>query len=103
MPSTVIRRFDYLADQRVFRPYLKGNLSYAWKPSQLLALANEPAAHFRPGTKWEYSNTNYLVLGLVVEAVTGKPLPQELEQRVFGPARLRSTTFDTQPKVVGRS
>jgi len=93
---------DYLADQRIFRPYLNGNLGYSWKPLRLLAFANGQATHFRPGTSWEYSNTNYLVLGLIVEAVTGKPLAQELERRVFARAGLRSTTFDTQPKIAGR-
>jgi D-alanyl-D-alanine carboxypeptidase len=93
---------DYLADARVFRPYLGGNLSYAWKPSKLLAFANAHPSHFAPGTKWEYSNTNYLVLGLIVEAVTKKPLGEELKRRVFAPAGLRSTTFDTQPRIAGR-
>jgi len=93
---------DYLSDPRVFRPYLKGDLGYAWTPPELLALANKHPAHFRAGTRWEYSNTNYLVLGLIVEAVTGNPLGQELKRRVFTRAGLRSTSFDTQPTIAGR-
>jgi D-alanyl-D-alanine carboxypeptidase len=93
---------DYLADQRIFRPYLNGNLRYVWTPSGLLAVANGHKPNFRPGARWEYSNTNYLVLGLIVEAVTGNSLASELKRRVFDRVGLRSTTFDTQPTIAGR-
>jgi D-alanyl-D-alanine carboxypeptidase len=94
--------YDYLGDQRIYRPYLNGNVGYVWTPSQLLAIANEHKPRFRPGTKWEYSNTNYLVLGLIVEAVTGNPVGTELRRRVFERAGLRATTFDTKPTIAGR-
>jgi D-alanyl-D-alanine carboxypeptidase len=93
---------DYLADPRIFRPYQNGNVRKAWTPSQLLAIANGHKPNFPPGAKWEYSNTNYLVLGLIVEAVTGNPLASELKRRVFDRAGLRATTFDTQPTIAGR-
>jgi D-alanyl-D-alanine carboxypeptidase len=93
---------DYLGDPRIFRPYLQGNARYAWTPSRLLAIANSHDPRFPPGSRWEYSNTNYLVLGLIVEAVTRNTLARELKQRVFDPAGLRSTTFDTQPTIPGQ-
>ena len=42
------------------------------------------------------------MLGLIVEAVTGKPLASELKRRIFDRAGLRATTFDTQPTIAGR-
>src|SRR5262249_52632931 len=93
---------DYLTDPRIFRPYRNGNVRYAWTPSQLLAIANAHKPNFHPGARWEYSNTNYLVLGLIVEAVTGKPLGSELKRRIFDRAGLRTTTFDTKPTIAGR-
>jgi D-alanyl-D-alanine carboxypeptidase len=93
---------DYLADPRIFRPYLAGNVRYVWTPQKLLAVANAHTPNFQPGAKWEYSNTNYLVLGLIVEEVTGNPLASELQRRVFERAGLRSTTFDMQPMIAGR-
>ena len=93
---------DYLADQRIFRPYLNGNVRYVWTPTRLLGIANAHRPNFHPGAKWEYSNTNYLVLGLIVQALTGNTLDVELKQRVFGPAGLQATTFDTQPTIAGR-
>jgi D-alanyl-D-alanine carboxypeptidase len=93
---------DYLADPRIIRPYLNGNLGYAWTPRRLLEIANDHEPDFRPGTSWKYSNTNYLVLGLIVEKVTGNTLAGELRRRVIDRAGLHSTTFDTRPTIAGR-
>src|SRR6476646_7674156 len=40
---------------------------------------------FEPGTKWQYSNTNYVIAGVIVEKVSGMPLLKFLQQNVFGP------------------
>jgi len=49
---------------------------------------------FDPGTKWQYSNTNYVIAGVIVEKVARMPLLQLLQQRVFNPLGIKST-FDT--------
>jgi len=49
---------------------------------------------FDPGTKWQYSNTNYVIAGVIVEKVAHMPLLQLLQQRVFAPLGIKST-FDT--------
>ena len=46
----------------------------------------------KPGEKYRYSNTGYILLGLVVERVSGKPLGDFLEQRVFRPLGMRHTS-----------
>jgi D-alanyl-D-alanine carboxypeptidase len=69
------------------------NFARAWTPPQLLALAFAHPPNFAPGTNWSYSNTNYIVLGLVAEAVTGKPLGEDLQERIFTPLNLTSTSF----------
>jgi D-alanyl-D-alanine carboxypeptidase len=93
---------DYLEDPRIFRPYLNGNVRYAWTTSRLLEIANSHKPNSRPGTRWEYSNTNYLVLGLIVEAVTHDTLADQLKRRIFDPVGLRMTAFDTRPTITGR-
>jgi CubicO group peptidase (beta-lactamase class C family) len=45
---------------------------------------------FDPGTKWQYSNTNYVIAGMIVERVAGKPLLALLRERVFTPLKMRS-------------
>jgi CubicO group peptidase (beta-lactamase class C family) len=45
---------------------------------------------FPPGTTWQYSNTNYVIAGAIVEKVSGQPLLQFLSQRVFMPLGMKS-------------
>lgn len=45
---------------------------------------------FDPGTKWQYSNTNYVIAGVIVEKVSGMPLLKFLQQNVFGPLGMTS-------------
>jgi CubicO group peptidase (beta-lactamase class C family) len=44
---------------------------------------------FDPGTKWQYSNTNFVIAGRIVEMVSGEPLMQYLEEHVFHPLQMR--------------
>src|SRR5437016_621144 len=45
---------------------------------------------FDPGTKWQYSNTNYVIAGLIIEKVSAMPLLQFLQKRVFVPLGMKS-------------
>ena len=49
---------------------------------ELVSVATAHPPLFAPGTSWSYSNTNYVLLGMVVEAATSKPLEQSLRERV---------------------
>jgi D-alanyl-D-alanine carboxypeptidase len=51
---------------------------------------------FAPGSRYAYSNTDNIVIGLIAEAVTGRRYPDLLAEFVFGPARLRETSFPTR-------
>lgn len=62
-----------------------------FEPRQLLDAALASPAHFKPGTKWEYSNTNYLLAGLLVQRVTGRPIGEEITRRVIQRVGLRDT------------
>ncbi|MCR6487507.1 beta-lactamase family protein [Amycolatopsis sp. OK19-0408] len=57
----------------------------------LLAAALAHPADFAPGTKWEYSNTNYLLAGLLIERVTERPVQEQITERVIRKAGLRDT------------
>jgi D-alanyl-D-alanine carboxypeptidase len=57
----------------------------------LVALAETHPRAFPPGSSWHYSNVNYQLLGLVVEAVTGRPLAAEVRARVLDPLGLRGS------------
>src|SRR5215471_5982187 len=47
---------------------------------------------FEPGTKWQYSNTNYVIAGMIVETLAAKPLVEFLGERVFRPLKMPSVT-----------
>jgi D-alanyl-D-alanine carboxypeptidase len=93
--------FDYLADEKVLQPYLSGNFGYVWTPQQLIAVATSHAPPFEPGAKFSYSNTNYILLGLIVEAASGNSVGSELRQRIFKPLGLRSTFLATSQRIPG--
>ncbi|MET0354009.1 serine hydrolase domain-containing protein [Plantibacter sp. lyk4-40-MEA-4] len=62
-------------------------------PRDMLDIALAKPAVFAPGERWAYSNTNYLVLGLLVEAVTDRALPQQIDERIVKPLDLEHTYF----------
>ncbi|HEY0535844.1 MAG TPA: serine hydrolase domain-containing protein [Actinoplanes sp.] len=62
-----------------------------YEPRRLLDAAFTRPADFPPGSKWEYSNTNYIVAGLIVEQVTERPIGEEITKRVIEPLGLRDT------------
>lgn len=76
--------------------------SVALTPEEMLAwiIRLTPALAFEPGSKWAYSNSNYVLLGLVAERVSGKPLSELFQERLFAPAGLTSTAFDDPATVV---
>jgi CubicO group peptidase (beta-lactamase class C family) len=71
----------------------------------LKSLRKVDTLNFEPGSTWEYSNSNYLLLGLVIEAVTDAPLGDHLDQVLFRPLdlELRSTTGGGGPPSYRRS
>ncbi|MFH8724233.1 serine hydrolase domain-containing protein [Streptomyces termitum] len=62
-----------------------------WQPRELVRIAMDHAPEFAPGTGWSYSNTNYVLAGLVIEKVTGRPYGKAVENRVLKPLKLRAT------------
>ena len=54
---------------------------------------------FAPGTKWQYSNTNYVIAGLIVQKASGKPLLDFLEEHIFVPLGMKSVTNTDQQKL----
>jgi CubicO group peptidase (beta-lactamase class C family) len=54
-------------------------------------LKHEKATKFAPGTKWAYSNSGYVVLGMIVEKVSGMPFGEFLQRRIFAPLKMSHT------------
>jgi D-alanyl-D-alanine carboxypeptidase len=60
---------------------------------QLVARAMNHRLDFPPGHGWAYSNTGFIVAGMIIERVTGQPLQQEITDRIVRPLGLRHTTM----------
>lgn len=54
-------------------------------------LKRETSTKFTPGAKWDYSNSGYVVLGLVVQKISGKTFPEFLHERIFAPLGMNNT------------
>ncbi|AQZ68477.1 D-alanyl-D-alanine carboxypeptidase [[Actinomadura] parvosata subsp. kistnae] len=63
------------------------------EPRQLLDMALRKKAQFAPGTKWVYTNTNYIVAGLLIEKVTGHRASEEITRRTVDKIGLKRTYF----------
>jgi CubicO group peptidase (beta-lactamase class C family) len=65
-------------------------------PENIVELVLEKAIKFQPGTKWQYSNTNYVLLALIVEMLTKQRFRNYVQEQIFTPAGMANTYFDGQ-------
>ncbi|WP_406191174.1 beta-lactamase family protein [Streptomyces sp. NBC_01017] len=61
-------------------------------PDQLVAISMSHEPDFAPGTSWNYSNTNYILAGMVIKSVTGRSFATEIRQRIIEPLHLTATS-----------
>jgi D-alanyl-D-alanine carboxypeptidase len=66
-----------------------------FRPRELVAIATGHRPLFAPGTQFSYSNTNYILAGMLVERVSGQRLADQLQQRIFQPLGLDDTELPT--------
>ncbi|GAQ63222.1 MULTISPECIES: serine hydrolase domain-containing protein [Streptomyces] len=100
---------DYTSDEEFGRTYFLKDGFFRHRydtipPERLVAVAMKHKPDFAPGTDWSYSNTNYVLAGMVIGKATGNPYGDEVRARVIEPLGLRSTLVPgTYPKVPGPS
>jgi D-alanyl-D-alanine carboxypeptidase len=78
---------DYVQD------VLDPGSNHPWEPADLVHIGLSHPPVFAPGTGWGYSNTGYIVLGMIVEAVTGDDVGAEITDRIIRPLGLRETSY----------
>jgi D-alanyl-D-alanine carboxypeptidase len=84
--------FNY-SEALEFNESLDRNPARVWTNEELLAIAFKNPPYFPPGRGWHYSNTNTILLGQIIEIVTGRPVELELTARIFAPFGLTDTRF----------
>ncbi|PRH78569.1 alkaline D-peptidase [Streptomyces solincola] len=81
------------------REWVEGRFT-AYRPQELVRLALSKPARFEPGTGWSYANTNYVLLRLLVEQVTGRSLAEETRRLILAPLGLSGTLLpENDPEV----
>ena len=81
-------------------PEVHGRLGHRVIPArEQVRLADAQPRSFAPGAGWNYTNTGYLVAGLLIERLTGHELGQVLADRLFRPLHLTATSFEPQPGI----
>ncbi len=83
---------DFYLNPRIDKALL-AKRGQVWDAARSLGYVGKPFA--RPGTSWHYSNTNYLVLGMLAEAVGRAPLADQLRRRFFVPLGLDHTWYQS--------
>ena len=83
---------DFVLGNEEFAEIAYADPFKAWTTEDQLALAMDKPLWFEPGTNWAYAHTNYVILGLVLEEVTGMSLEDALQERVLDPLGLANTT-----------
>ncbi|MDY0810296.1 serine hydrolase domain-containing protein [Kitasatospora purpeofusca] len=93
--------YDYLEDPRFFyqddaglRDYALGDRRWQdYRPEQLVAIGVAHPPYFAPGQGWKYSNTNYILAGLLIDKLTGHSWQSEVTRRIVRPLHLDDTVF----------
>ncbi|MFI9202884.1 serine hydrolase domain-containing protein [Streptomyces sp. NPDC053048] len=88
--------YDYSDDQAFQHMAREGWPEHRYDaktPNELVAMGLSNKPYFEPGAGWHYSNTNYVLAGLIIEKVTGRTYASEIERRVIKPLGLRATSL----------
>ncbi|WP_197679875.1 serine hydrolase domain-containing protein [Microlunatus soli] len=86
--------YDYMKRYDLSTNRWRGPERYLhYTPRQLLRVAFDHPPYFAPGADFRYSNTNYVVLGLLIEHLTGRPYASEIRRRILQPLQLSGTSL----------
>ena len=91
--TTVEQLLSHRSGLATYEESLDFDPSGHYRPADLVALVAQKDLEFEPGTSYRYSNTNYVVLGLLLEAVTGDPAVAVLQERIFAPTGMTATSL----------
>jgi D-alanyl-D-alanine carboxypeptidase len=84
-----------------FTKDLTANPDKTWKPVELISYLFDQPAPFQAGKGWDYSDTNYIVLGMIIEKVTGRKFYDEANRRLIKQLKLRNTSPQDGPRLKG--
>jgi CubicO group peptidase (beta-lactamase class C family) len=89
---------DYVQNQNLLDD-LNRDPFRQWTNQELIEIGLSTPRLFAPGTNWDYSHTNFVILGEALEKIGGKPLDVLMQEQVLGPMGLRNTVASTTPAI----
>ena len=90
--------YNYIGNLQ-FQTASLNDLVKEWTPEELMDFARGQNAYFKPGEDAEYSNTNYILLGMIISKIENKPFYEVFEEKIFIPLGLNFTQFAAQNPV----
>src|SRR5690606_29630670 len=93
-----IRIYNYIQNLK-FQTASLNDFIREWKPNDLLSYAYNQKAYFQPDEDVRYSNTGYVLLGLLIEKIEGKPFYKVFEEKIFIPLGLTMTKFAAEDHI----
>ncbi|MGI8405707.1 MAG: serine hydrolase domain-containing protein [Thermomicrobiales bacterium] len=90
--------YNYTEDGEAFAK-LFASTENVWTHEQLIDIVRAHDAYFEPGTEFHYSNTNYILLEMIIERVTERPFGELLQERLLTPLGLSGTVLPSSPSM----
>ncbi len=81
-------------------PDYKDSEAKATTPEQLVSRFRDKPLDFDPGTKWNYSNSGYVLLGYLIEKVSGQTYQQFLQENIFTPLGMKDSGLDSNSRII---
>jgi len=89
--------FNYTEDGEFVAEFVSSHFLRVWTDQELVDIADGNPPYFPPGEGWHYSNTNTVILGMIIEQVTGNPIGEEIRERIIKPLGLGGTFYPETP------
>ena len=94
--------YDIVSDDDFYLSVLN-DPPHEWGAQELLTYLEDDEAYFKPGSDVKYSNTNYLLLSLVIEGATGRSHYKLLREKILDPLKMKNTVYHPQQELPGNT
>jgi len=93
--------YSFTEDEEFDREFTENPLMEI-APQQEVDIALKHDSYFPPGEGWHYSDTNYIILGMIIDKVTGNKAADEIDTRIIEPLKLENTSMPDKPEIPGK-
>jgi len=88
---------DYKNDAKAWKTAFKNEPHRQWSHADVVSYLYDMPLLFIPGARYDYSNSNYILVGMIIEVTTGRPLYEHIRKRILAPLGLKHTYNGNEP------